>query len=89
MSRGLYPRALDRAVADELLPSFPAVMLVGPRGSGKSTSMTGLATPARMDRAAGFADTPLEGTLLPGVRVAVPNLSGLCGRARMPSVSPA
>lgn len=57
MTLGLYPRAVDRVVADELLPTFPAVMLVGPRGSGKSTSMTAL------------ADTVLD-LSLPGVRLA-------------------
>ncbi len=40
---GLYPRAVDRFVQEELLPEFPAVMLVGPRGSGKSTSMEAFA----------------------------------------------
>ncbi len=40
MTADLYPRALDRLVADELLPSFPAVMVVGPRGTGKSTSLS-------------------------------------------------
>ena len=43
MEVSLYPRAIDRVVADELLPVFPAILLVGPRGSGKSTSMTALA----------------------------------------------
>jgi len=35
----LYPRAVERLVAEELLPTFPALMVVGPRGCGKSTSM--------------------------------------------------
>ncbi len=35
----LFPRAIDRLVAEELLPVFPGIMLVGPRGCGKSTSM--------------------------------------------------
>jgi len=39
----LLPRAVDRVVADELLPVFAAILLVGPRGSGKSTSMARLA----------------------------------------------
>lgn len=36
---GLYPRAVEWLVAEELLPTFPALMVVGPRGCGKSTSM--------------------------------------------------
>lgn len=43
MGEHLYPRAVDRVVSSELLPVFPAVLLVGPRGSGKSTSMVALA----------------------------------------------
>ena len=43
MADGLFPRGIDRIVADELLPAFPAVFLVGPRGCGKSTSMVRLA----------------------------------------------
>lgn len=35
----LYPRAVEWLVAEELLPTFPALMVVGPRGCGKSTSM--------------------------------------------------
>ena len=38
-SEALYPRAVERLVADELLPVFPALWIVGPRGCGKSTSM--------------------------------------------------
>ncbi|MYB25166.1 MAG: ATP-binding protein [Acidimicrobiia bacterium] len=34
----LYPRIVERLVAEELLPNFPAVFLVGPRGVGKSTT---------------------------------------------------
>jgi len=30
---------VERLVAEELLPTFPALMVVGPRGCGKSTSM--------------------------------------------------
>ena len=58
MSAGLYPRALDHLVAEELLPSFPAVMVVGPRGSGKSTTLSQ------------FADTTLD-LSVPAVRAAV------------------
>ena len=39
MSKTLYPRAVERLVAEELLPVFPALWVVGPRGCGKSTSM--------------------------------------------------
>ena len=34
----LYPRIIERLLAEELLPNFPAVFLVGPRGAGKSTT---------------------------------------------------
>lgn len=57
MTTRLYPRIVDRLIADELLPEFPAIMLVGPRGCGKSTSM------------AQFADTVLD-LSIPGVRMA-------------------
>lgn len=33
-----YPRSVERLIRDELLASFPAVFVVGPRGCGKSTS---------------------------------------------------
>ncbi len=36
----LYPRAVEWLVRDELLPAFPALWVVGPRGCGKSTSMS-------------------------------------------------
>ena len=39
MSGDLYPRAVEWLVADELLPVFSALLVVGPRGCGKSTSM--------------------------------------------------
>ncbi len=58
MSADLYPRALDHLVAEELLPSFPAVMVVGPRGTGKSTSLSQ------------YADTTLD-LSVPAVRAAV------------------
>ncbi len=54
----LYPRALDHLVAEELMPVFPAVLVVGPRGTGKSTSLAKL------------ADATLD-LSLPGVRIAV------------------
>lgn len=54
----LYPRAVDRVVAEELLPEFPAILVVGPRGTGKSTSMSA------------FADTTLD-LSEPGTRLAV------------------
>lgn len=43
MAVELYPRSVERLIADEILPTFAAVLLVGPRGSGKSTSMSNLA----------------------------------------------
>lgn len=33
-----YPRIVERVLRDELLRDFPAILLVGPRGCGKSTS---------------------------------------------------
>ena len=33
-----FPRIVEQLLSDELLPEFPAVLVVGPRGSGKSTS---------------------------------------------------
>lgn len=36
----LYPRSVEWLVRDELLPVFPAIWVVGPRGCGKSTSMS-------------------------------------------------
>lgn len=43
-----YPRIVERLVAEELLPAFPAILIVGARGSGKSTS------------AGRFADTVID-----------------------------
>ena len=53
----LYPRAIERLISSELLPVFPAIMVVGPRGCGKSTSMLR------------FADTVLD-LSEPGARLA-------------------
>lgn len=38
-----FPRIIERLLGDELLPAFPAVLVVGPRGSGKSTSAAAFA----------------------------------------------
>lgn len=57
VGKTLYPRAVEWLVADELLPIFPALWVVGPRGCGKSTSM------------GRFADTTLD-LSEPGVRLA-------------------
>ncbi|MDE0267679.1 MAG: hypothetical protein OXI96_05520 [Acidimicrobiaceae bacterium] len=43
-----YPRILERLIERELLPEFPALLVVGARGSGKSTS------------AGRFADTVID-----------------------------
>ena len=50
-----YPRIVERLIETELLPAFPAVLLVGARGSGKSTS------------ASRFADTTID-LSMPGPR---------------------
>ena len=52
-----FPRIVERLLNDELLPVFPAVLLVGARGSGKSTS------------AGRFADTIID-LSVPGPRLA-------------------
>ena len=52
-----YPRIVERLLEHELLPVFPAVLLVGARGVGKSTS------------AARFADTTID-LSMPGPRLA-------------------
>lgn len=57
VSQDLFPRVIDRMLEGELLPEFPAVFVVGPRGCGKSTSM------------GQFADTILD-LSIPGVRTA-------------------
>ena len=43
-----YPRIVERLIETELLPAFPALLVVGARGSGKSTS------------AGRFADTVID-----------------------------
>ena len=43
-----YPRIVERLIETELLPAFPAILIVGARGSGKSTS------------AGRFADTVID-----------------------------
>ncbi|WP_419847416.1 ATP-binding protein [Candidatus Poriferisocius sp.] len=53
----LYPRAVEWLVAEELLPVFSALLVVGPRGCGKSTSMSR------------FADSTLD-LSRPGARLA-------------------
>lgn len=53
----LYPRAVEWLVAEELLPVFSALLVVGPRGCGKSTSM------------GRFADSTLD-LSRPGARLA-------------------
>ena len=52
-----YPRIIERLLEEELLPVFPAVLIVGARGTGKSTS------------AARFADTVVD-LSAPGPRLA-------------------
>ncbi len=52
-----YPRIVEFLLKEELLPTFPAVLLVGARGVGKSTS------------AARFADTIID-LSMPGPRLA-------------------
>ncbi len=48
MAEDLYTRCVERLINDELLSAFPAILVVGPRGCGKSTSMSR------------FADTVLD-----------------------------
>ncbi len=70
MPERLYPRIVDRLLAEELLPEYPAIMIVGPRGCGKSTSM------------GQFADTILD-LSIPGVRTAaVEDPDGILKAAR-------
>ncbi len=52
-----YPRIVERLLEEELLSIFPAVLLVGARGAGKSTS------------AGRFADTTID-LSMPGPRLA-------------------
>ncbi len=49
-----YPRIVERVLRENLLPDFAAILIVGPRGCGKSTS------------AAQFADATLD-LSLPGI----------------------
>jgi len=66
----LYPRIIDRLVVEELLGEFPAIMVVGPRACGKSTSMSK------------FADTVLD-LSIPGVRsAAIEDPDGVLAGAR-------
>ena len=53
-----YPRIVERLIGEELLPAFPAILIVGARGSGKSTS------------AGRFADTVID-LSMPGPAQAV------------------
>ena len=53
-----FERATDALIEHALLPEFPAVMVTGPRGCGKSSSMNR------------FADTTLD-LAKPGPRAAV------------------
>lgn len=53
-----YPRIVERLIETELLPAFPALLVVGARGSGKSTS------------ASRFADTVID-LSMPGPAQAV------------------
>ncbi len=53
-----YPRIVERLIEVELLPAFPALLIVGARGSGKSTS------------AGRFADTVID-LSMPGPAQAV------------------
>jgi uncharacterized protein len=57
MAQQIFPRVIERLVESELLPEFPAIFVVGPRGCGKTTSMRH------------FADTVLD-LSIPGVRAA-------------------
>ena len=52
-----YPRIVERLLEEELLSNFPAVLLVGARGAGKSTS------------AGRFADTTID-LSIPGPKLA-------------------
>jgi len=53
-----YPRAVEALIEDQLLEAFPAILVVGPRGCGKTTST------------ARFADSIFD-LSEPGVRNAV------------------
>lgn len=65
-----YPRIVERLLEEELLPTFPAVLLVGARGAGKSTS------------AGRFADTTID-LSMPGPKLAAQqDPDGLLGASR-------
>ncbi|WP_419944563.1 ATP-binding protein [Candidatus Poriferisodalis sp.] len=88
---GLYPRSVEWLVRDELLPAFPALWVVGPRGCGKSTSMSrfahavldlsepGTRLAAREDPDGALSDT--GGTLLVDEWQEAPEILGAIKRA--------
>ncbi len=87
----LYPRAVEWLAIEELLPVFPALMVIGPRGCGKSTSMGRFADSvldlsAPGDRLAATEDPDgvlaiTDGTLLVDEWQEVPEILGAIKRA--------
>ena len=69
-----YPRIVERLIGDELLAEFPALLVVGPRGSGKSTS------------AAVFGATIVDLSRPGPRRAAADDPDGLLAAARAPVV---